>query len=182
VSTDVGLRRGRTADNTKTSPIESRVTNTQSVSATLQTEGTQLQPVVAALQKEVEQMRGENGALRNKLSASEEHTTEVESCLTVIEQQSCTQAQAVTQARNELSDARDELSLANVSVAKSEATIDSLQYKLADRETRLTEVSASLDRERKMLSAGREIRDIMGARELHIVDVIDRDGKGSRQD
>jgi hypothetical protein len=29
-----------------------------------------------------------------------------------------------------------------------------------------------------MLSAGREIRDIMGARELHIVDVVDRDGKG----
>jgi len=29
-----------------------------------------------------------------------------------------------------------------------------------------------------MLSAGREIRDIMGARDLHIVDVIDRDGKG----
>ena len=29
-----------------------------------------------------------------------------------------------------------------------------------------------------MLSADREIRDIMGARDLHIVDVIDRDGKG----
>jgi len=42
----------------------------------------------------------------------------------------------------------------------------------------LTEVTASVEREREMLSAGREIRDIMGARELHIVDVVDRDGKG----
>src|SRR5260370_5987867 len=29
-----------------------------------------------------------------------------------------------------------------------------------------------------MRSAEREIRDIMGARDLHIVDVVDRDGKG----
>jgi len=179
VGTAVGLRRGRAPDNKKTFPTASSVSNTQSLSGpTLQTEETHLQAVVAGLQKQVEQMRGENGALRKTLSVSDQHAVEVESRLAAIEQQSSTQAQEVGLARNELNAARDELSQAKASVAKSQAAIESLQYKLADREARLTEVSASLDREREMLSAGREIRDIMGARELHIVDVVDRDGKG----
>ncbi len=112
------------------------------------------------------------------ICASDQHAAEVESRLAAIELQSSTQVQEVALARNELNAARDVLSQAKASVAKSQAAIDSLQYKLADREARLSEVSTSLDREREMLSAGREIRDIMGARELHIVDVVDRDGKG----
>jgi len=179
VGTGVGLRRGRAPDKRKTSPTASSVTNTQSLSGpTLQTEGTHLQAIVAGLQKQMEQMRGENSALRKTLIASDQHAAEVESRLAAIEGQSSTHAQEVVLARNELNAARDELSQAKVSVANSQGEIDSLQYKLADREARLTEVSASLDREREMLSAGREIRDIMGARELHIVDVVDRDGKG----
>ncbi len=179
VGTGVGLRRGRAPDNRKTSPTASNVTKTQSLSGpSLQTEGTHLQAVVAGLQKQVEQMRGENSALRKTLCASDQHAAEVESRLAAIELQSSTQVQEVALARNELNAARDVLSQAKASVAKSQAAIDSLQYKLADREARLSEVSTSLDREREMLSAGREIRDIMGARELHIVDVVDRDGKG----
>jgi hypothetical protein len=143
-----------------------------------QSDAAHFQALAADLQKQIDQARGENRGLRDKLSVSDRHAAEVESRLTAVEQQSGTQAQEVTQARNELNAARDELSQAKASVAKSEATVESLQYKLADREARLTEVATSLDREREMLSAGREIRDIMGARELHIVDVIDRDGKG----
>jgi hypothetical protein len=70
------------------------------------------------------------------------------------------------------------LARAKESISAGESRIDSLQYALADKDTRLTEVSASVEREREMLSQGREIRDIMGARDLHIVDVIDRDGNG----
>jgi hypothetical protein len=180
LGTGVGLRQGRAAHNKKTPPIASNLTGTQSVSGPtlVQTEGTHLQAAIADLQKQVGQMRGENNALRDRLSVSDQHAGELESRLAAIEQQSGVQAREVTQARNELSTARDEQSQAKASVAKSESTINSLQLKLAEREARLTEVTASLDRERDMLSAGREIRDIMGARELHIVDVIDRDGKG----
>jgi hypothetical protein len=39
-------------------------------------------------------------------------------------------------------------------------------------------VKSSINRERQMLSADREIRDIMTARDLHMVDVVDTDGKG----
>jgi hypothetical protein len=141
-------------------------------------ESVRLQTVVADLQKRMEETRRDNLALRDKLAQSDQHTTALETRLNEVEQQSHKQAQEVIHARNELSTAMVELTQAKDSVNASQATIESLQYKLSDRETRLTEVSASVEREREMLSAGRDVRDVMGARDLHIVDVIDRDGKG----
>jgi hypothetical protein len=141
-------------------------------------ESARLQTVVAELQKRVEQTSGENQALRDKLTLSDQHTTELETRLNDVEKQFSAQSQDVVQAHNDLSAARSELSQAKDSLSASQAKIDSLQFALADKDARLTEVSASVDREREMLSQGREIRDIMGARDLHIVDVIDRDGKG----
>lgn len=143
-----------------------------------QDEALRLQTVVADLQKRMEETRGDNLALRAKLGLSDQHTTELETRLNEVEKQSNAQGQEVIQAHNELTIARNELSQAKESVSASQTKIDSLQYALSDRNARLIEVSASVEREREMLSAGREVRDIMGARDLHIVDVVDRDGKG----
>jgi hypothetical protein len=137
-----------------------------------------LQTVVADLQKRMEETHGDNLALRDKLALSDQHTTELEARLNEVEKQSNAQGQELTQSRVDLSAARTELSQAKESVSVSQRKVDSLQFALADREARLTEVSASAERQREMLSAGREVRDIMGARDLHIVDVVDRDGKG----
>lgn len=56
---------------------------------------------------------------------------------------------------------------------------------LANQDARVKELSEklkaqteALDRERSLLAAGRDIRDLMGARNLHILDVFDVDGKG----
>jgi hypothetical protein len=141
-------------------------------------DATRFEALVADLQKQIDQTRGENVALRDKLAVSDQHVSETEAKLDELEKRSNAQAQELLQARNELGAARGELTQAKESVSTSQASIESLQYKLADRDARLTEVTASVEREREMLSAGREVRDIMGARDLHIVDVIDRDGKG----
>lgn len=137
-----------------------------------------LQGAIADLRKKMEVARGDNLALRDKLALSDQHATELEAKLDELQKQSGEQGQEVIHSRNELSAARVELSQAKESVSLSQKKIDSLQFALADRESRLTEVSASVEREREMLSQGREVRDIMGARDLHIVDVVDRDGKG----
>jgi hypothetical protein len=148
------------------------------VPVTQREDRTHFEALVADLQKQIQQTRGENGALRDKLAVSDQHAVELEARMDEAENQSIRQAQELVQARNELNVARVELTQAKDSVTTSQATIQSLQYKLSDREARLTEVTASVEREREMLSAGREVRDIMGARDLHIVDVVDRDGKG----
>ena len=137
-----------------------------------------LQVVVADLQKRMEETRGDNLALRDKLALADQRAVELEARVIEVENQAAAKGLEVSHARDELSAARTELSQAKESVFASQKKIDSLQYALADREARLTEVSASVERGREMLSAGREVRDIMGARDLHIVDVIDRDGKG----
>jgi hypothetical protein len=43
---------------------------------------------------------------------------------------------------------------------------------------KLREQSASVEREGQLLSAGREIRDLIAARDLHIIDVYDTDAHG----
>jgi anti-sigma factor RsiW len=176
----VGLRKGHGAAVTKSSGEVSPTATVQVLgpSVSESTEALRLRTVLAGLRKDSERAREEVRALQDRLVKSDQHTSELETKLNEVEQQSRKQAQEVSQARNDLSTATMELTQAKDAVNASQATIQSLQYKLADRETRLTEVSASVEREREMLSAGREIRDIMGARDLHIVDVIDRDGKG----
>ena len=177
----VGLRRGQEATPKQTVVALDTNAGTQVISNRStpdQGETRRWQSAVADLQRQMAQARGEYGALQNKLSASDQHATELETWLAESEKQSNAHAQETIEARVQLNAAHNELSQVKESVSVNQATIASLQFKLADREARLTEVTASADREREMLSANREIRDIMGARDLHIVDVIDRDGKG----
>jgi hypothetical protein len=181
VGAAVGLRRAPLVRVVRT-PVEAASSaNAESTNASSiigQDESARLQTVVAELQKRVEETGGEDRALKDKLALSDQHTSELETRLSEVEKQSNAQAQEAIQAHNDLSAARGELALAKESLSASQSRIDSLRYALADKDARLTEVSANVDREREMLSQGREIRDIMGARDLHIVDVIDRDGKG----
>jgi len=60
-----------------------------------------------------------------------------------------------------------------------------MEAQMAGQETEIARLNSSLnsrsedaDRERKLLVADRDIRDLMGARNLHIIDVFDVDGRG----
>jgi hypothetical protein len=179
VGAAVGSRRASTVSGGKALAEVARPAEAGSPKLSIgQGEDAGLQTLVAELQKRVEETRVEDRALRGQLTLSDQHTSELETGLTEVEKRSNAQAQEVIQAHKDLSAARSELSQAKDSISASQGKIDSLQFALADKDARLTEVSATVDRERQMLSQGREIRDIMGARDLHIVDVIDRDGKG----
>jgi hypothetical protein len=61
---------------------------------------------------------------------------------------------------------------------ETDATLIAEQVKLHDLESGLKEKSAALDQERQLLSLGHDVTDLMGARNLHIVDVVDTDGRG----
>ena len=62
--------------------------------------------------------------------------------------------------------------------ADMESTLIAEQVKLHDLESGLKEKSVALDQERQLLSLGHDVTDLMGARNLHIVDVVDMDGRG----
>jgi hypothetical protein len=52
------------------------------------------------------------------------------------------------------------------------------QAKLKDLEDAFNEKSALLDQDRQLLRASHHVTDLMGARNLHIVDVVDTDARG----
>jgi len=58
------------------------------------------------------------------------------------------------------------------------ATIQNKQQELDALDLDLKAARDSVDRDRRLLAAGRDIRDLMGARNLRIIDVFDVDGKG----
>jgi hypothetical protein len=78
---------------------------------------------------------------------------------------------AQAKAEPELANLRSERSTTEAVVLLQEREIQSLNQKLEDQ-------SSKVDRERELLSAGREIRDLIAARNLHIIDVYDTDSRG----
>ena len=82
------------------------------------------------------------------------------------------------QIQRELANAQQEAMSQHQRAADMEATLIADQVKLHDVESGLEEKSAALDQERQLLSLGHDVTDLMGARNLHIVDVVDTDDRG----
>jgi uncharacterized coiled-coil protein SlyX len=59
-----------------------------------------------------------------------------------------------------------------------EATVVADNIKISSLSDQLAEQSASVEKERQLLALGHDVSDLMGARNLHIVDVVDTDPRG----
>ncbi len=79
------------------------------------------------------------------------------------------------EAQSEVAGVRTELEKVQ---ASNQATVAADQRRIGELSDQLADQSAALDRERDMLAANRDIRDLMSARNLHIADVFDTDTKG----
>lgn len=82
----------------------------------------------------------------------------------------------------QLGDAQTEVAGVRIELEKvqasNQAAVAADQSRIAELSEQLADQSAALDREREMLAANRDIRDLMSARNLHIADVFDTDTKG----
>ena len=74
----------------------------------------------------------------------------------------------------------DEQELARVKIRgeQVEARLVAYQARIQELGDQLEEKSAALDKERELLAVGHDVTDLMGARNLHIVDVVDTDARG----
>jgi len=59
-----------------------------------------------------------------------------------------------------------------------QASLVADRIRIQELTDQLTEKSAALDREHQLLAVGHDVSDLMGARNLHIVDVVDTDPHG----
>jgi hypothetical protein len=78
-----------------------------------------------------------------------------------------------------------QLSQARTQIEKLGTDNDQLTAGLVAQQFRITELSAevenqkaAVERERQLTAAARDVRELMGARNLHIIDVADLDGQG----
>jgi hypothetical protein len=81
----------------------------------------------------------------------------------------------VSRAETEVAGVQEELEKAQTS---NQVILVADQTRIRELSEQLAEQSSALDREREMLAANRDIRDLMSARNLHIADVFDTDTKG----
>jgi hypothetical protein len=131
--------------------------------------------LAAGLQQDASHEAAENSRLRGLLTSTEQKATDLEVAIQSADKRINDQAQELAKNAADLAAAR--AATQSAATSNTNATIE-LRYKLAEAEAKLKETTDGLDRERQMLAADREIRDIMGARDVHIVDVFDVDGKG----
>lgn len=92
---------------------------------------------------------------------------------------------SILQLQQELADseavakaAREESARLQRQAAESQASFISDESKIRDLSDKLAEQTAALARDHQLMQNGRDIRDLMVARNLHIVDVFDTDPKG----
>ena len=74
-----------------------------------------------------------------------------------------------------------ELERLKSSSAEQVSQLASAHAETVELEKKLSEVQSKLDRERELMAAGRDLRDVIAARNLHIIDVYDTDSGGSKK-
>jgi len=131
-------------------------------------------------------------ALEEALKVSGAQQARLRQQLEAAERRADALAQSGSDANRLVAELRQRLDAAHTAQAQTEAQLADLRSAQSTNEAvtlvqekeiqalnqKLREQSASVEREGQLLSAGREIRDLIAARDLHIIDVYDTDGHG----
>jgi hypothetical protein len=139
-----------------------------------------------------EQWKQKQAKLERDLKASEEQRSRVQQQLEDAQKRAEQFGQSSENAQRSIAELREQLDAAQSTQVKTETELANLRTErstneavvlLQEREIqalnqKMVEQSSSVDRERELLSAGREIRDLIAARNLHIIDVYDTDSHG----
>lgn len=161
---------------------------------------------LVAAQQQVEQLERENSALTASLAQVKQSLaagqTEIQNLRIQLgnaattaenlqqargeaERSSSQNAQLLEEARNQeqlLSEARNEAVRTSQLRLNDDAALAEQEARIMELSDKLRIASATLDMERQLTAAGKDVRELMVARQLHVVDVhdTDPDGKPSR--
>lgn len=133
-----------------------------------------------------------DASLQEQLNVAQERTAQLDAehqrdirSLRVLEAQvaqlESERASAVQDAQNrgsELTTLRGQMEALQADASQKEAGLVAQQYRISELSDQLSEQKVALDREQQLLADGRDIRDVIGARNLHIIDVHDQTAHG----
>ena len=167
--------------------IAAALSSTQRVEPTL-TAGSDASADVEKLRFELGRASAENAALQQRLLKFEQQ--QQSSATKVVELEAELQQAAAANAK-----LAQELSERQLKMASLQGEVDSLESErvqvnasLAQQQAQVKSLSQQLQSDRdaltrreQLLAQGRDVRELMGARNLHIIDLYDADGRGRNQ-
>jgi hypothetical protein len=144
---------------------------------------------LSRLEKENRKLAEEIAWLKASLANKSSTLDQVQATAETFEEDRAALLSAAKEHDAKIDDLQRQLAQARVEVATLQADLERVQEgdqatfvadqtRIRDLTDQLAEQSIALDREREMLAANRDIRDLMSARNLHIADVFDTDTKG----
>src|SRR5271169_3832113 len=134
---------------------------------------------VAAQQRENQNLRAE---LANLAATADNLRRNSEQARGDAERSSSRGVQLAEESRNQeklLAEARDEAARSSQLRINDEASMVEQQARITELTNKLRIASATLDQERQLAAAGKDIRDLMASRQLHVIDVRDTDPNGN---
>ncbi len=138
----------------------------------------QLTESLAARQREIDDLRAQLG---NAATAAENLRRDSEQARGEVERSSSQNVQLLDETNHQeklLADARDEAARVNQLRISDESSIGEQQARIMELSDKLRIASATLDMERQLAAAGNDVRQLMVARQLHVIDVRDTDPNG----
>jgi hypothetical protein len=130
----------------------------------LQSEASQQQMVITELRSRLSESRAESNAENSELGSAKDQ-------LMQLQKQAGETQRALDTAKNDLSRLRSEKD-------RVDAALVDQQFKINQLAAQVKEKDALAERERQLDSVASDVRNLMGARNLHILDVSDVDGNG----
>jgi len=146
--------------------------------STLTASLSQLNESFAAGQREIKNLRAQLG---NAATTADNLRRNTEQARGEAERSYSRNAQLLDETRDQeqlLAQARDEAARINQLRLKGDSSLVEQEFRIAELSRKLRIASATLDMERQLAAAGQEVRELIVARQLHVVDVRDTDSSG----
>lgn len=137
------------------------------------------------LQAELDRVNAELRKDTGRLRATEEELSDAQNGRRQLDAARTTLMAQLSDVRGRLADSQAVAAQAQQEAAKmrdqandADATSVAAQFRIHDLSQDLKEKTAAWNQERRLLTLGHDVTDLMGARNLHIVDVVDTDPHG----
>jgi hypothetical protein len=137
-----------------------------------------LRPEVDRLQNELRRINDQLVATQTDLQLTSQERRRLQGERDALQTRLLHVEQELAQSEITLADERNLAAAQRDRTNEIEAALVSDQMKLHDTQEELAAKSAALEQEHQLLSLGLDVTDLMGARNLHIVDVADTDPRG----
>ena len=163
----------------ESSQAQQQVEQLKSENSTLTASLSKLNDSLTASQREIKNLRTELG---NSASTAENLRRNGDQARGDAERSSSQNAQLLDEARNQerlLAEAKDEAARVNQLHLNDEASLVEEEVRIAQLSDKLRVASATLDMERQLAAAGKDVRELLAARQLHVIDVRDTDPDGN---